>query len=475
MIGNLARTGARARRDPLARRGARRRACLDPPDAVRAGRVGLGGRSTPARADGSVARRRPSRRERDDHDRSARSRAAPDRWETEAPRPGLTPGRPARLPVEPARRRPRARQSRRRQHLAEGRDGRPRRPGGRDALGQGLGHRPRHDHGRGLPGAPPRRALPLRAREAMEDAEMVAYLVRCGPLARPAAAVDRDAAARVRARGARRPHAPGRGDRAHVHARTGAGSRRRRSATRRSGSTTSGPGFDMSKRIAELLEENPRARAVLLAKHGLVTWGETSEEESYRATLEFVGRAAARSRAPAPAASGSAARRCGRCGTTPRASSPRRSRSRGAAARRRRGVVLEVDRSPEAVAFASSVRAPEVSQIGAPCPDHLINTKHKPLVVDFDPETGSAEELAERLRAGVERVLRLVPRLLRASLDRREPPVPDRPGRPARRPPAGPRGRHERRRRGQARFSRELYERAIAVEDAPTPRAASAR
>ena len=32
------------------------------------------------------------------------------------------------------------------------------------------------------------------------------------------------------------------------------------------------------------------------------------------------------------------------------------------------GVVLEVDRSPEAVAFASSVRAPEVSQVGAPCP-----------------------------------------------------------------------------------------------------------
>ena len=30
-------------------------------------------------------------------------------------------------------------------------------------------------------------------------------------------------------------------------------------------------------------------------------------------------------------------------------------------------------------------RRGEVSQIGAPCPDHLINTKHRPLVVDFDP------------------------------------------------------------------------------------------
>src|SRR5206468_214001 len=66
------------------------------------------------------------------------------------------------------------------------------------------------------------------------------------------------------------------------------------------------------------------------------------------------------------------------------------------------GVVLEVDRSPEAVAFASSVRAPEVSQIGAPCPDHLINTKHKPLVISFDPQADGAAELTEALRSGVD-------------------------------------------------------------------------
>ena len=54
------------------------------------------------------------------------------------------------------------------------------------------------------------------------------------------------------------------------------------------------------------------------------------------------------------------------------------------------------------MAFASSVRAPEVSQIGAPCPDHLINTKHKPLVVEFDPEHDGAAELGDAFRRGVE-------------------------------------------------------------------------
>ena len=38
------------------------------------------------------------------------------------------------------------------------------------------------------------------------------------------------------------------------------------------------PGFDMSKRVADLLDEHPSARAVLLERHGLVTWGETAEE-----------------------------------------------------------------------------------------------------------------------------------------------------------------------------------------------------
>src|SRR5262249_53975707 len=138
------------------------------------------------------------------------------------------------------------------------------------------------------------------------------------------------------------------------------------------------PGFDMSRRIALLLEQQPSARAVFLEKHGLVTWG-ASGEESYEATIEFVSRAA---RAIGEAADG----RCGLGGQSAAglgegaadallaASLPA---LRGALLADAPGVVLDVDRSPEAVAFASASRTPEVSQIGAPCPDHLINTKHK--------------------------------------------------------------------------------------------------
>src|ERR671914_2579244 len=51
------------------------------------------------------------------------------------------------------------------------------------------------------------------------------------------------------------------------------------------------PGFTLSKQVGEVVKNNPSARFVLLAKHGLVTWGET-HEESYARTIEAINRAA---------------------------------------------------------------------------------------------------------------------------------------------------------------------------------------
>ena len=130
------------------------------------------------------------------------------------------------------------------------------------------------------------------------------------------------------------------------------------------------------------------------------------------------------------------------------------------------GVILEVDRSPEAIAFASAERTPEVSQIGAPCPDHLINTKHKPLAVEFDAESDDADALGAALTKGVADYGDWYRAYYERNLDdeTRQFPID----------PAGPRvvlipgvgivtaGPDA----GRARFARDLYHRAIAVEDA---------
>ena len=227
------------------------------------------------------------------------------------------------------------------------------------------------------------------------------------------------------------------------------------------------PGFDMSRRIAQLLEEHPAARAVLLERHGLVTWGATGEE-SYDSTIEFVSRAA---RAIDEAGRGSfglggqkvAELGEGRIESLLAQSLPA---LRGALLADAGGLVLEVDRSAAAVAFASSARTPEVSQVGAPCPDHLINTKHRPLAVEFDPAKEGAAELAEKFRQGVEQYAGWYREYYERNLDdeTRQFPID----------PAGPRvvlvpgvgiittGSDATR----ARVSRDLYHRAIVVEDA---------
>jgi rhamnulose-1-phosphate aldolase/alcohol dehydrogenase len=318
----------------------------------------------------------------------------------------------------------------------------------------------------GFPGLRLDELLPLREREQMDDATMVTYLLRCAIRPdQPRPSIETLLHAFVAAKHVDHTHPDA------VIALTSTPRGRELAAAEFGDEAVwldyQRPGFDMSRRIALLLHENPSARAVLLEKHGLVTWGETGEE-SYGATIEFVGRA---SQAIERAAAG----RFGLGGPV----RPEREEGaaltflshslpalRGALLADADGVVLEIDRSPEAVAFASSVRAPEVSQVGAPCPDHLINTKHKPLVVQYDPDSDDAATLSDAFTRGVAEYAAWYREYYERNLDEETSQFPI--------DPAGPRvvlvpglgivtaGPDA----GRARFARDLYHRAIAVEDA---------
>ena len=146
---------------------------------------------------------------------------------------------PAGARVAPAGREPRGVELRRRQHVGQGHDDRPRRARGQRDVGQGLRLRPRDDGPGALHRAQARRDA-AAAGPRRDDRRGHGRLPRPLP-ARPAdaARVDRDAAARVRPRAARAPHAPGRHQRARRHRRRRAADRRSASATRRPGSRTS--------------------------------------------------------------------------------------------------------------------------------------------------------------------------------------------------------------------------------------------
>jgi rhamnulose-1-phosphate aldolase/alcohol dehydrogenase len=306
--------------------------------------------------------------------------------------------------------------------------------------------------------------LPLRERDEMDDATMVDYLVHCAlSPSQPRPSIETLLHAFIAAPCVDHTHPDA------VIALTCAG---RAAAEEVFGDEAvwldyQRPGFAMSKRIAELLDENPAARAVLLEKHGLVTWGDTPQE-SYRSTIRFVGQAAAALDTRGAGRFGLGGPKAaelgeGEANAILAASLPV---LRGALLADTDGVILEVDRSPEAVAFASSARGPEVSQIGAPCPDHLINTKHKPLVVPFDRESDGANELNAAFRAGVVDFAHWYRSYYERNLDEETGQFPI--------DPAGPRvvvipgvgvvtsGRDA----GKARFARDLYHRAIAAENA---------
>ena len=166
------------------------------------------------------------------------------------------------------------------------------------------------------------------------------------------------------------------------------------------------PGFTLSRQVGEAVKNNPTARFILLAKHGLVTWGET-HEESYSRTIEAINRAAefVASRAGEPFG--------GRKVEPPEPD--RREELLAEILPALRGAlssgpdesshkILRSDHTSEDVLqFVCGRDSKELSQVGAACPDHLVRTKVRPLWVDFDPEKEGAEELKERLREGVVR------------------------------------------------------------------------
>jgi rhamnulose-1-phosphate aldolase/alcohol dehydrogenase len=164
------------------------------------------------------------------------------------------------------------------------------------------------------------------------------------------------------------------------------------------------PGFTLSKQVGEAVRDNPNARFILLAKHGLVTWGET-HQDSYGRSIEAINRAAefVASRAGEPFGGRSVEplsadrREALLAEVLPTLRGALSSGSEEATHK-----ILRIDyTSDDVLEFVCGRDSKELSQVGAACPDHLVRTKVKPLWVDFDPEREGAEELKAKLREGV--------------------------------------------------------------------------
>ncbi len=171
------------------------------------------------------------------------------------------------------------------------------------------------------------------------------------------------------------------------------------------------PGFRISREVADAVAARPEARALVLEKHGTVTWGATVRE-AYQATIDLISRAE----------EAIAERRRGRVvlggPRLPVLEPARRRRIAAAVAPRLRGLlsrgrrwIVALDDSPPVLEFVASADAPALARVGPATPDHTIYTRRLPCFVELDPAAwreveadgpGAAGAVFEAIRRSVE-------------------------------------------------------------------------
>ena len=149
------------------------------------------------------------------------------------------------------------------------------------------------------------------------------------------------------------------------------------------------PGSGLGLRLRDLVAEGPGLRGVILAGHGLFTWGETAQA-CYRNTLEVV------ERAESWLAMRANARPFG-AGVVP-ARRPQERREiaarllpllRGHLSTEQRKIGHYCD-DEDVLEFVGSRRFETLAAQGTSCPDHFLRTKIRPLILPADPDAALA-------------------------------------------------------------------------------------
>lgn len=163
------------------------------------------------------------------------------------------------------------------------------------------------------------------------------------------------------------------------------------------------PGFTLSKMIAEGVRNNPQAQLVLMEKHGLVTWGDTSEA-CYNQTIAMIQKAEEYIISKQSNVSAFGGKKVASLAPE------ERNQLLSAVMPVIRGTVSDIkkmivkfDDADDVLDFVNSKDAQELSQVGAACPDHLVHTKRVPLFIDWKPDASDLDGLKNAVREGIAR------------------------------------------------------------------------
>jgi rhamnose utilization protein RhaD (predicted bifunctional aldolase and dehydrogenase)/NAD(P)-dependent dehydrogenase (short-subunit alcohol dehydrogenase family) len=151
------------------------------------------------------------------------------------------------------------------------------------------------------------------------------------------------------------------------------------------------PGFELAMLMRNAVEAAPGCDGIVLAGHGLFTWGDTSRA-CYRQSLAVIdhlgqlvlSRVAQKGSAlfGGARAAASAERRALAADIAPFV--------RGRVSSNKRLIGHHSD-APEVLRFVGSLDAEALARLGTSCPDHFIRTKIRPLIVGWDPSLPAGE------------------------------------------------------------------------------------
>ena len=160
------------------------------------------------------------------------------------------------------------------------------------------------------------------------------------------------------------------------------------------------PGFELALMIERAVKDNPGLEGLILGGHGLFTWGMTQREcylNSIR-TIDQMGEFIVRHQAKKGALFGG----------LEHAPLPDRKKIatqilpalRGAVSSNRRVIAHYADEE-DALTFAGSKWAKDLSSMGTSCPDHFLRTRVCPWFIDWNPAKEDLQTLKNRIRSGV--------------------------------------------------------------------------
>jgi len=160
------------------------------------------------------------------------------------------------------------------------------------------------------------------------------------------------------------------------------------------------PGFELALMIERAVQENPGVEGLILGGHGLFTWGMTHLECYLNSihTINQMGEFILRHQA----------KKGSLFGGVEQPPVPNRKQIaaqilpslRGAVSSNRRAVAHYSD-DDDALAFAGSKWAKELSSLGTSCPDHFLRTRVCPWFLKWNPAEEDAQVLKVRIRSDI--------------------------------------------------------------------------